>query len=105
MVVGTVSQNLTGYCLLTILIRYQQILHRNIVYLGTIADASPETSLPSNVKIIHTHNLRETANNGVFPYAALFVHSVHLMNPHRLRMDTEGRDSGSYYVHWNSIFN
>ncbi|KAG5269925.1 hypothetical protein AALO_G00186680 [Alosa alosa] len=25
-------------------VQYQQILHRNIVYLGTIADASPDTS-------------------------------------------------------------
>ncbi|XP_062405024.1 SS18-like protein 2 [Sardina pilchardus] len=24
-------------------VQYQQILHRNIVYLGTIADASPDT--------------------------------------------------------------
>ncbi|KAK5873617.1 hypothetical protein PBY51_018642 [Eleginops maclovinus] len=27
-------------------VQYQQILHRNIVYLGTIADASPDTMPP-----------------------------------------------------------
>uniref|UniRef100_A0A0E9XJB6 SS18 N-terminal domain-containing protein n=1 Tax=Anguilla anguilla TaxID=7936 RepID=A0A0E9XJB6_ANGAN len=29
--------------------RYQQILHRNIVYLGTIADASP--NVPSTLTV------------------------------------------------------
>ncbi|XP_003969503.1 SS18-like protein 2 isoform X1 [Takifugu rubripes] len=41
-------------------VQYQQILHRNIVYLGTIADASPETSLPSNC----TSNESAPAENG-----------------------------------------
>ncbi|NP_001188054.1 SS18-like protein 2 [Ictalurus punctatus] len=27
-------------------VQYQQILHRNIVYLGTLADASPDVSAP-----------------------------------------------------------
>uniref|UniRef100_A0A3Q0RB28 Ss18, like 2 n=1 Tax=Amphilophus citrinellus TaxID=61819 RepID=A0A3Q0RB28_AMPCI len=32
-------------------VQYQQILHRNIVYLATIADASPDSAAPSsNVK-------------------------------------------------------
>lgn len=51
-VVGAAAQILTVYCLLTLLVRYQQILHRNIVYLGTIADASPDApSPPSDVRI------------------------------------------------------
>ncbi|XP_034732651.1 SS18-like protein 2 [Etheostoma cragini] len=29
-------------------VQYQQILHRNIVYLATIADASPDITLPSS---------------------------------------------------------
>ncbi|XP_035484919.1 SS18-like protein 2 [Scophthalmus maximus] len=29
-------------------VQYQQILHRNIVYLATIADASPDTTPPSS---------------------------------------------------------
>ncbi|XP_068597945.1 SS18-like protein 2 [Brachionichthys hirsutus] len=29
-------------------VQYQQILHRNIVYLATIADASPDSVTPSN---------------------------------------------------------
>lgn len=51
-VVGAEAQILTVPCLLALFVRYQQILHRNIVYLGTIADASPDTtSPPSDVKI------------------------------------------------------
>ena len=33
--------------------RYQQILHRNIVYLGTIADASPDLVSNSNVRCLN----------------------------------------------------
>lgn len=34
--------------------RYQQILHRNLVYLATIADSSPDNTPPSsNVKTNH----------------------------------------------------
>ncbi|XP_039650427.1 SS18-like protein 2 [Perca fluviatilis] len=29
-------------------VQYQQILHRNIVYLATIADASPDSTLPAS---------------------------------------------------------
>uniref|UniRef100_A0A3Q0R8E4 Ss18, like 2 n=1 Tax=Amphilophus citrinellus TaxID=61819 RepID=A0A3Q0R8E4_AMPCI len=29
-------------------VQYQQILHRNIVYLATIADASPDSAAPSS---------------------------------------------------------
>ncbi|XP_026148972.1 SS18-like protein 2 [Mastacembelus armatus] len=29
-------------------VQYQQILHRNIVYLATIADATPDNTLPSS---------------------------------------------------------
>ncbi|XP_029313485.1 SS18-like protein 2 [Cottoperca gobio] len=29
-------------------VQYQQILHRNIVYLATIADASPDTAAPAS---------------------------------------------------------
>lgn len=44
-----------NFCLTSFFIRYQQILHRNIVYLATIADASPDDMPPSsNVKINHT---------------------------------------------------
>ncbi|KAJ7994923.1 hypothetical protein DPEC_G00254550 [Dallia pectoralis] len=32
-------------------VQYQQILHRNIVYLGTIADASPNLALHTNTPI------------------------------------------------------
>ncbi|XP_047436161.1 SS18-like protein 2 isoform X1 [Mugil cephalus] len=36
-------------------VQYQQILHRNIVYLATIADASPDNIPPSSsVKTSHT---------------------------------------------------
>uniref|UniRef100_A0AAY4CHJ8 SS18 N-terminal domain-containing protein n=1 Tax=Denticeps clupeoides TaxID=299321 RepID=A0AAY4CHJ8_9TELE len=32
-------------------VQYQQILHRNIVYLGTIADATPDLPPPSEVSL------------------------------------------------------
>uniref|UniRef100_A0A8D3AC73 Ss18, like 2 n=1 Tax=Scophthalmus maximus TaxID=52904 RepID=A0A8D3AC73_SCOMX len=37
-------------------VQYQQILHRNIVYLATIADASPDTTPPSS-EVTATHTL------------------------------------------------
>lgn len=39
-------------------LRYQQILHRNIVYLATIADASPDMpAAVTNVHTLHCHQL------------------------------------------------
>ncbi|XP_053479575.1 SS18-like protein 2 isoform X1 [Ictalurus furcatus] len=40
-------------------VQYQQILHRNIVYLGTLADASPDVSVsPSQpAQLSHTYTL------------------------------------------------
>ncbi|KAL1007417.1 hypothetical protein UPYG_G00086520 [Umbra pygmaea] len=43
-------------------VQYQQILHRNIVYLGTIADASPNTDPTTNTPIGEAPTL--TAQNG-----------------------------------------
>ncbi|NP_001290990.1 SS18-like protein 2 [Esox lucius] len=43
-------------------VQYQQILHRNIVYLGTIADASPNLAPTTNVPTGEASTL--TAQNG-----------------------------------------
>ncbi|XP_076593477.1 SS18-like protein 2 [Chaetodon auriga] len=44
-------------------VQYQQILHRNIVYLATIADASPDNMPPSsNPSSIETSASTQTVN-------------------------------------------
>ncbi|XP_073710064.1 SS18-like protein 2 [Misgurnus anguillicaudatus] len=42
-------------------VQYQQILHRNIVYLGTIADASTEIP-PDNINPCETNTLAESTD-------------------------------------------
>nr|XP_055029704.1 SS18-like protein 2 [Misgurnus anguillicaudatus] len=42
-------------------VQYQQILHRNIVYLGTIADASTEIP-PDNINTCETNTLAESTD-------------------------------------------
>ncbi|XP_065139755.1 SS18-like protein 2 [Paramisgurnus dabryanus] len=42
-------------------VQYQQILHRNIVYLGTIADASTEIP-PDNTNPCETNTLAESTD-------------------------------------------
>uniref|UniRef100_A0A4W4DXV1 SS18 N-terminal domain-containing protein n=1 Tax=Electrophorus electricus TaxID=8005 RepID=A0A4W4DXV1_ELEEL len=46
-------------------VQYQQILHRNIVYLGTIADASSD--LPSTTTITSTKRRDRPAEVGICP--------------------------------------
>ncbi|KAM8895144.1 SS18-like protein 2 isoform 1-T1 [Spinachia spinachia] len=45
-------------------IRYQQILHRNIVYLATIADASPDNMHPSTSSTSNEASASTPAANG-----------------------------------------
>uniref|UniRef100_A0A3Q2R1A6 Ss18, like 2 n=1 Tax=Fundulus heteroclitus TaxID=8078 RepID=A0A3Q2R1A6_FUNHE len=54
-------------------VQYQQILHRNIVYLATIADASPDDAPPiTNVRRRNTALIKsEPAGPSVIPDCAL----------------------------------
>lgn len=45
-------------------VQYQQILHRNIVYLGTIADASPDLASSSNTSSDHVEAPEFNSLNG-----------------------------------------
>uniref|UniRef100_A0A3Q0RB37 Ss18, like 2 n=1 Tax=Amphilophus citrinellus TaxID=61819 RepID=A0A3Q0RB37_AMPCI len=45
-------------------VQYQQILHRNIVYLATIADASPDSAAPSSNSTSNDTSASAAAVNG-----------------------------------------
>ncbi|KAM7406454.1 hypothetical protein PAMP_000829 [Pampus punctatissimus] len=45
-------------------VQYQQILHRNIVYLATIADASPDNTPPSSNSTSNETSTSRPAVNG-----------------------------------------
>ncbi|XP_040893860.1 SS18-like protein 2 [Toxotes jaculatrix] len=45
-------------------VQYQQILHRNIVYLATIADASPDNTPPSSTSTSNETSASTPAVNG-----------------------------------------
>lgn len=58
-------------------VQYQQILHRNLVYLATIADASPETLPPASSSKSCDESTTASANKDTWPAHRLVI--PHLM--------------------------